>query len=69
MPTVSINGKMYLTVADAAAKFDRSRAWIAKLCRDGRVVGSVRIPTMGWIVPADWVYEAGPAGKRRKEEM
>ena len=69
MPTVIINGKRYISVSDAASKFNVSKAWMAKLCRDqGDEIGAVQLTAM-WLVPEAWEYVPRKRGRPQKEEI
>lgn len=42
----------YMTVKEAAVKWDRSERWVYKLCQDNRIKGQKRFATI-WMIPID----------------
>ncbi|MEG2013640.1 MAG: helix-turn-helix domain-containing protein [Anaerovoracaceae bacterium] len=42
----------YMTVREAAEKWDITMRWVQKLCEEGRVKGAVRFSRV-WMIPKD----------------
>lgn len=53
----------YITVRQAAEKWNRSQRWVQTLCLNGRITGAYR-PARDWLIPAD---AECPADQRRRE--
>ncbi len=53
----------YITVQEAATKWDISKRRIQKLCEENRIPGVVRLSRV-WLIPKD---TEKPADARRKE--
>lgn len=53
----------YMTVRQAAEKWNRSERWVQILCQNGRIEGACR-PARDWLLPAD---AKCPKDRRRRE--
>lgn len=53
----------YMTVRQAAEKWNRSERWVQTLCINGRIKGAYR-PARDWLIPTD---AKRPADRRRRE--
>ncbi len=54
----------WMTIQDAAAQWGISKSLLARLCREGRIVGAEKVKG-AWMIPADAQY---PADGRRKPD-
>jgi hypothetical protein len=54
----------YMTVRQAAEKWDITERWVQKLCEENRVKGAVRFSRV-WMIPKD---AKKPVDGRRKEK-
>jgi len=60
----------YITVQQAAVKWDRSERWVQKLCEDNRIEGAMRFGR-SWMIPGDAGRPADArikSGKYKKTE-
>lgn len=53
----------YMTVREAAKKWNITERWVQKLCGENRIKGAVRFSRV-WMIPKD---TAKPVDGRRKE--
>lgn len=54
----------YMTVREAAEKWNITERWVQKLCEENRVKGTVRFSRV-WMIPKD---ATKPVDGRRKEK-
>jgi hypothetical protein len=60
----------YMTVTESAKMLNRSVPMISHLCREGRLMGAVKLSTGAWLIPRASVesYAPGKRGPRAKKE-
>ncbi|MDF2538482.1 MAG: DNA-binding protein [Herbinix sp.] len=54
----------YMTVREAAEKWNITERWVQKLCEENRIKGAVRFSRV-WMIPKDGLK---PVDGRRKEK-